>query len=158
MSTPRQNRNRPLKLESVLQVTIQHQSWVVVLSGFGVDSTQALGKHAIRPSGVCGGRLTEGRDGRRFIIKNVEHGVEFCNLHHFENLFREVQEFHFSPLLPDTCQRTEQEAQEAMERVNRWMEENELELHPGKTVICNCAMKGQGFEFLGFRFELKTRL
>lgn len=50
------------------------------------------------------------------------------------------------------CQ-SEQEARQALETVNQWMKENGLELHPEKTRICNCTIKGQGFDFLGFRFE-----
>jgi len=49
--------------------------------------------------------------------------------------------------------RSEQEAQKALEIVGKWMKENGLELHPEKTRVCNCMIEGQGFDFLGFRFE-----
>lgn len=50
------------------------------------------------------------------------------------------------------CQ-SEQEALKALETVREWMKENGLELHPEKTRVCNCMIEGQGFDFLGFRFE-----
>ena len=49
--------------------------------------------------------------------------------------------------------REESKAQEAKTIIENWMNENGLELHPEKTRICNCMLKGQGFEFLGYLFE-----
>jgi RNA-directed DNA polymerase len=49
--------------------------------------------------------------------------------------------------------RTESEAQQALHRVREWVEANGLTLHPEKTHVGNCMEKGQGFEFLGYRFE-----
>jgi len=53
--------------------------------------------------------------------------------------------------------KSEQEAQKAKEEVQQWMTENGLKLHQGKTRICNCAIEGQGFDFLGFRFDQKYK-
>lgn len=47
--------------------------------------------------------------------------------------------------------KTEQEAQQALAEVQRWMPENGLQLHPTKTRIVNA--EREGFEFLGYRFE-----
>lgn len=52
---------------------------------------------------------------------------------------------------------TEEEAKKALEEVKQWMKENGLMLHPDKTHIGNCTIKGQGFEFLGYRFESGKR-
>ncbi len=49
--------------------------------------------------------------------------------------------------------RSELEAKRAKEMVQKWMHENGLELHPEKTKVCDCMNKGQGFDFLGYRFE-----
>lgn len=53
--------------------------------------------------------------------------------------------------------RSEAEAQAALERVRRWVEANGLALHPDKTHVGNCLERGQGFEFLGYRFEAGRR-
>lgn len=52
---------------------------------------------------------------------------------------------------------TEEEANKALEEVKQWMTENGLMLHPDKTHIGNCTIVGQGFEFLGYRFECGKR-
>ena len=52
---------------------------------------------------------------------------------------------------------TEEEAKKALTEVNQWMAENGLTLHPNKTRIGNCAIEGDGFEFLGYRFECGQR-
>lgn len=49
------------------------------------------------------------------------------------------------------------EAQAALELVRRWVAENGLVLHPDKTRIANCRKKGNGFAFLGYRFERGRR-
>jgi RNA-directed DNA polymerase len=54
------------------------------------------------------------------------------------------------------CQ-TASQAQAALEEVKVWVEENGLSLHPDKTHIGDCLVKGQGFEFLGYRFEAGQR-
>jgi RNA-directed DNA polymerase len=50
------------------------------------------------------------------------------------------------------CQNASQ-AQQALQEVKVWVEENGLELHPDKTHVGDCRIRGQGFEFLGYRFE-----
>jgi RNA-directed DNA polymerase len=49
------------------------------------------------------------------------------------------------------------EAEAALDLVRRWVAENGLMLHPAKTRIANCRKKGNGFEFLGYRFERGRR-
>ena len=44
-------------------------------------------------------------------------------------------------------------AEAALAEVQAWVTANGLTLHPDKTHIANCAKKGRGFEFLGYRFE-----
>ena len=38
-----------------------------------------------------------------------------------------------------------------------WVEANGLTLHPGKNHVGDCRQKGEGFEFLGYRFEAGRR-
>lgn len=49
------------------------------------------------------------------------------------------------------------EAEAALTMVKGWVAENGLVLHPDKTRIVNCRKKGNGFEFLGYRFERDRR-
>jgi RNA-directed DNA polymerase len=49
--------------------------------------------------------------------------------------------------------RSKQEAEQALEVVRQWTTSRGLCLHPEKTHIGNCQEEGQGFEFLGYRFE-----
>lgn len=49
--------------------------------------------------------------------------------------------------------RSEEEAKKALEQLRQWVEERGLQLHPEKTRICNASESGNGFEFLGYRFE-----
>jgi RNA-directed DNA polymerase len=53
--------------------------------------------------------------------------------------------------------RTRAEAEEALALVQAWVTENGLTLHPTKTHIGDCRQPGQGFEFLGYRFEAGRR-
>ncbi len=53
--------------------------------------------------------------------------------------------------------RTRKEAEQALCRVRVWVEANGLTLHPDKTHLGNCMEPGQGFEFLGYRFECGQR-
>ncbi len=39
-----------------------------------------------------------------------------------------------------------------------WVDANGLTLHPDKTHVGDCRVEGQGFEFLGYRFEAGQRL
>ena len=52
---------------------------------------------------------------------------------------------------------TAEEAGKALEEIKAWVEANGLSLHPEKTHIGDCRIKGQGFEFLGYRFEAGRR-
>jgi RNA-directed DNA polymerase len=53
--------------------------------------------------------------------------------------------------------RTEEEAQAALVEVSAWVEGQGLTLHPDKTRVGNCLEAGQGFDFLGYRFEAGRR-
>ena len=53
--------------------------------------------------------------------------------------------------------RTPEEAEAALSRVQAWVAENGLSLHPDKTRLGDCSQQGQGFEFLGYRFECGRR-
>lgn len=50
-----------------------------------------------------------------------------------------------------------EEAAMALEKVRTWVQENGLTLHPGKTHVGDCRQPGEGFEFLGYRFEAGRR-
>jgi len=49
------------------------------------------------------------------------------------------------------------EANNALVEVQSWVEANGLTLHPDKTHVGDCRVEGQGFEFLGYRFEAGKR-
>jgi RNA-directed DNA polymerase len=53
--------------------------------------------------------------------------------------------------------RTREEAEAALEDVRAWVSENGLALHPEKTHVGDCRQPGEGFEFLGYRFEAGQR-
>ena len=53
--------------------------------------------------------------------------------------------------------RTREEADAALAEVRAWVSENGLALHPDKTHVGDCRQPGQGFEFLGYRFEAGQR-
>ena len=53
--------------------------------------------------------------------------------------------------------RSHAEAEAALALVKEWVEANGLTLHPVKTRIANCRKKGNGFGFLGYRFECGRR-
>jgi RNA-directed DNA polymerase len=50
----------------------------------------------------------------------------------------------------------QEEAEAALGLVQVWVVEHELILHPEKTHLGNCMVEGEGFEFLGYRFEAGT--
>jgi RNA-directed DNA polymerase len=50
-----------------------------------------------------------------------------------------------------------EEAEAALADIRRWVEENGLRLHPGKTHVGDCRQPGEGFDFLGYRFEAGQR-
>jgi RNA-directed DNA polymerase len=54
------------------------------------------------------------------------------------------------------CQSAPQ-AHKALEEVRVWVAENALSLNPDKTHVGDCLIQGQGFEFLGYRFEAGRR-
>jgi RNA-directed DNA polymerase len=53
--------------------------------------------------------------------------------------------------------RSREEAESALARMRAWVRKNGLTLHPDKTHIGDCRVEGQGFEFLGYRFEAGRR-
>jgi len=48
-------------------------------------------------------------------------------------------------------------AEAALALVRAWVAENGLGLHPGKTQVGDCREPGEGFDFLGYRFEAGRR-
>jgi RNA-directed DNA polymerase len=52
--------------------------------------------------------------------------------------------------------RSQEEAQEALELIKSWVEENGLRLHPTKTRLVDASRAG-GFDFLGYHFERGMR-
>lgn len=54
--------------------------------------------------------------------------------------------------------RSREEAAAALARMRAWVSANGLTLHPDKTHIGDCRVEGEGFEFLGYRFEAGRRL
>ena len=53
--------------------------------------------------------------------------------------------------------RSREEAESALARMRAWVSANGLTLHPDKTHVGDCREEGQGFEFLGYRFEAGQR-
>jgi RNA-directed DNA polymerase len=53
--------------------------------------------------------------------------------------------------------KSREEADAALAEIRAWVAENGLRLHPNKTHVGDCLVKGQGFEFLGYRFEAGRR-
>ncbi len=49
------------------------------------------------------------------------------------------------------------EAAAALRQVAAWVDANGLTLHPDKTRVSDCLQPGQGFDFLGYRFEAGRR-
>lgn len=49
--------------------------------------------------------------------------------------------------------KSREEAERGLRLTQEWVAYYELTLHPDKTHIGNCMLRGEGFEFLGFRFE-----
>ena len=54
--------------------------------------------------------------------------------------------------------RTPDEAADALRQIEAWVTANGLTLHPDKTRIADSEKPGQGFDFLGYRFEAGKRL
>ncbi len=53
--------------------------------------------------------------------------------------------------------RTREEAEKVLVVIQDWVNKHGLTLHPEKTRIGHCAVKGQGFDFLGYRFDAGRR-
>jgi RNA-directed DNA polymerase len=53
--------------------------------------------------------------------------------------------------------RTREDAAAALAAIRAWVTANGLRLHPEKTHVGDCRQPGQGFEFLGYRFEAGRR-
>jgi RNA-directed DNA polymerase len=53
--------------------------------------------------------------------------------------------------------KSREEADAALAEIRAWVADNGLRLHPGKTHIGDCRQRGEGFEFLGYRFEVGRR-
>jgi len=53
--------------------------------------------------------------------------------------------------------RTAEESDEAMEVLRQWVHDNGLELHPEKTRMVDMNEAGNGFDFLGYHFQLSQR-
>jgi RNA-directed DNA polymerase len=53
--------------------------------------------------------------------------------------------------------RTEAEAKAALAEVEAWVADSGLALNPAKTRVGDCRQPGEGFEFLGYRFEAGRR-
>jgi RNA-directed DNA polymerase len=49
--------------------------------------------------------------------------------------------------------RSREEADAALAEIRAWVADNGLRLHPNKTQVGDCRQYGEGFEFLGYRFE-----
>ena len=54
------------------------------------------------------------------------------------------------------CQSAEAAAR-ALETIQAWVDDNGLVLHPDKTRVGDCRQPGEGFDFLGYRFEAGQR-
>jgi RNA-directed DNA polymerase len=53
--------------------------------------------------------------------------------------------------------KSREEATAALTEITAWVTANGLRLHPDKTHVGDCRQPGQGFEFLGYRFEAGRR-
>jgi len=53
--------------------------------------------------------------------------------------------------------KTREEAEAALAQIRAWVAQNGLRLHKDKTRLGNCRQPGEGFEFLGYRFEAGRR-
>jgi RNA-directed DNA polymerase len=53
--------------------------------------------------------------------------------------------------------KSREEADAALVQISAWVTANGLHLHPDKTHVGDCRQPGEGFEFLGYRFEAGRR-
>src|SRR5216684_4016530 len=70
-----------------------------------------LSYEPIRQSSGCRCRLTERLNSQGLVVRDVEDGIQPCNLHQIVNLIREVEQLQFSLLLPHARESTDQVAQ-----------------------------------------------
>jgi len=79
-------------------------------------------------------------------------------LHKLDGLMREngYQMVRYADDFVVLCQ-TADEARAGLGLVQAWVEENGLTLNPDKTHVGDCREAGQGFDFLGYRFEAGER-
>jgi RNA-directed DNA polymerase len=79
-------------------------------------------------------------------------------LHKLDCLMREngYQMVRYADDFVVLCQ-TADEARAGLAKVRAWVDENGLTLNPDKTHVGDCREPGQGFEFLGYRFEAGQR-
>ena len=62
----------------------------------------------------------------------------------------------YSDYFVTLCQ-SQEDAQNALALAQQWVDDKGLTLHPDKTQVGECLVEGQGFEFLGYRFEAGKR-
>jgi RNA-directed DNA polymerase len=79
-------------------------------------------------------------------------------LHKLDGLMREngYQMVRYADDFVVLCQTADQ-ARAGLAKVQAWVEENGLTLNPDKTHVGDCREAGQGFDFLGYRFEAGQR-
>jgi RNA-directed DNA polymerase len=79
-------------------------------------------------------------------------------LHELDVLMREhgYQMVRYADDFVVLCQTADQ-ARAGLAKVQAWVEENGLTLNPDKTHLGDCREAGQGFDFLGYRFEAGQR-
>jgi RNA-directed DNA polymerase len=53
--------------------------------------------------------------------------------------------------------KSREEADAALAEIRQWVGDNSLALHPDKTHVGDCRKAGEGFDFLGYRFEAGRR-
>jgi RNA-directed DNA polymerase len=53
--------------------------------------------------------------------------------------------------------KSREEADAALAEIRAWVADNGLRLHPDKTRVGDCRQAGEGFDFLGYRFEAGRR-
>jgi RNA-directed DNA polymerase len=53
--------------------------------------------------------------------------------------------------------KSREEATAALAQIGAWVRANGLRLHPDKTHVGDCRQRGEGFDFLGYRFEAGQR-
>src|SRR5713226_9287289 len=95
----------------------------------------------------------QGSDGRGAQPFAGEHPSASVDVHMQEGGYRMVR---YADDFVVLCESQDQ-AQRALHEIRTWMERNGLSLHPDKTRVGDCRIEGQGFEFLGYRFECGKR-